>query len=768
MCPGGWKCIKNCKCQELLFTEQMNNLCVSLGDCGAYTNIAGKVTSSGASVSKKGSQGHKPPPPFIIAFQYMIFAKPLAWQRAEPGFFNEVSAINELPSYGIGSLFGDGYASLGSVSVQSGLFSSGQFGSTIGMAAGGAGIAGAAASTIGGTVTSMGSSFLFISPLGWGFIAGALILGLMYALGCGQTKKVEIKFECKPWVRPAGGSGGVFSITQQSDTFLERLRNAGSDWENIVSGSRSGNGEESSGTGNAIFDNINLGAKGCEYCNKDPLKPCTKYRCESLGMRCKLINENTGKDECVYDETVVGIPIITPWDGILNKTLFSYRNVSTNGFQIRNVDGGCIQAFTPLLFGVLTDEYAQCKISEENLKFENMDDYFFEQQLFTKNHTYATYLPSVESIIASETSNTEEFNQAVNNPEIYTYVLNKIGDINLHVKCANIDGQANEQDYRINFCVSPGPDLTAPIVVATSPAENSIVGYNSAEQQTSIFVNEPAECKWDTIKPLTTNSSEIYNSLANKMTCTTNADEGTLLGYPCNATLPIYSNESKYYILCRDQPWLGENQSRNYGASNSEIYEYKLLKSQSELKIDSISPSGNITRGTEPITVEITAKTSGGADGNALCKYKLDNYSTLNYMSETGGSTHKTILNQMTRGDYTLTINCTDSAGNNAEATGTFKLELDTTAPEITRIYYQSGDLVVLTNEDSECAYVHNDSLCGFTFENGNKMESSLSKIHKAEWISDEIYDIICRDSFGNHVGGCSAVVQPRTFPTAA
>lgn len=728
-----WKVIKNEKCESISFTEQMNNLCVSIGDCGAYTNIAGKVTAMGASVSKKGSKGHAPPSPFLIAFQYIIFANPIAGQKAEPGFFDNVLAINDLGNFGISNIFGNGYARVGGGGGSGGLFSSGQLGGTL---AGGVGIVGIT-STVGlGLLPETGSLLTGIFP-GFGinpYLLGVVIVYMVLSAisGCGKIENVEIKFECKPWTRPSGGDGGLFAIVGQS--------------EGVLSG---------------------LAEKGCGFCNKDKLKPCTKYRCESLGMRCRLINENTGQDTCIYDDRKVGIPIITPWEEILNKTMFSYKNISTNGFQVRNADGSCIQAFTILSFGVLTDEYALCKISEENSKFEEMEGYFLEQQLFTKNHTSITNLPSVDSIIASETNNVDEFNLLRNNQTVYTYLLNKVGDINLHVKCANIDGQANDIDYRINFCVAPGPDLTSPIIMATSPPENAIVAYSATEQFSVMFVNEPSECKWDKIKPETTNMTLAYQQLANTMSCETNVNSGTLLGYPCNATLPIYGDESKYYILCRDQPWLGENDSRNYGAKNGGVYEYKLLKSESALKIDSILPSGNITEGVEPITIEISAQTSGGANGNAECRYKLNNYPGLVDMMETGGSTHKTVLNQMIRGDYTLTINCTDIAGNNAEDFGTFKLELDTLAPEVTRIYYQSGNLVVLTNEDSECAYVRNDSLCGFSFENGIKMESSLSEVHTAEWESNEIYDILCRDNFGNHVGGCSAIIQPRTFPTA-
>jgi len=44
---SGWKCEVNCDCEKAVFTQQMNDFCVSLGDCGGYVNIAGETTDDG-------------------------------------------------------------------------------------------------------------------------------------------------------------------------------------------------------------------------------------------------------------------------------------------------------------------------------------------------------------------------------------------------------------------------------------------------------------------------------------------------------------------------------------------------------------------------------------------------------------------------------------------------------------------------------------------------------------------------------------------------
>ncbi len=41
------KCKDNCECLEQSYAKKMNEICYSLGDCGAYVNIAGKYTDDG-------------------------------------------------------------------------------------------------------------------------------------------------------------------------------------------------------------------------------------------------------------------------------------------------------------------------------------------------------------------------------------------------------------------------------------------------------------------------------------------------------------------------------------------------------------------------------------------------------------------------------------------------------------------------------------------------------------------------------------------------
>jgi hypothetical protein len=70
------------------------------------------------------------------------------------------------------------------------------------------------------------------------------------------------------------------------------------------------------------------GGDNCEKCNEplfgtDEIR-CSKYRCESLGASCELINEGTEDELCYYvDRNDVNPPEISAWSGAL-KDGFSF------------------------------------------------------------------------------------------------------------------------------------------------------------------------------------------------------------------------------------------------------------------------------------------------------------------------------------------------------------------------------------------------------------------------------------------------------------
>ncbi|MBR9704264.1 hypothetical protein GOV12_02545 [Candidatus Pacearchaeota archaeon] len=50
------KCSENCEVLTSGWASKMNNVCTSLGDCGAYTNIAGRFTDKGVELKQQGNK----------------------------------------------------------------------------------------------------------------------------------------------------------------------------------------------------------------------------------------------------------------------------------------------------------------------------------------------------------------------------------------------------------------------------------------------------------------------------------------------------------------------------------------------------------------------------------------------------------------------------------------------------------------------------------------------------------------------------------------
>ena len=702
-CPGGWECVKNCECEKIQFTQQMNNYCRTLGDCGAYTNIAGKTTDGGYSIKKEGGKAKEPPRLMGLEKMYAInaFSSGLTsiTGSADPGFYNNVQGMNLLQNFGIEDMFSAGKVSANDDQLGN-MFSGSNLGGTVGGAAVGAGIGGGIGAATGGVGVGFagGSPLTVISPLGLAAIGALAVVGIMYALGCGKQEETEITFECKAWTQPSGGN--------------------------------------------------------CDFCNNDPQKPCSKYRCESLGSNCKIVNEGTGYDKCTSIQGEDGPPILSADEKILTEG-YKYQSVSNNGFEVRTSSGECVNPFSPVTIGIDTNVLSSCRYSEESGEtYEEMSGNFLEGEVLSKNHTALTFFPSVDSIIAGETNNPAEFSQASeiikNNQTAYDSILDKAGEINLYVKCRNMNGLENTGVYEVNFCVKPGPDLTPPVVLATAPKSDSYVAKNTTSWITTFFINEPAECKYNT-------SDVGYFEMTKTLNCKNNLNDATLLGYPCTVGLSLPEDENKFYIKCRDQPWLGEDTKRNIGAG----YVYTLKKTSTDLTISSISPSGTITRGSETSQVDLIVSTTGGfSSGEAACQYSINTQPYITF-AQTLSNEHKQTFTSLNIGNYSIDVRCIDSAGNLAYGNTNFNLELDTIPPGITRIYYDFGDLVIETDEDASCVYKNDSVTCNYNFANGTSMDFGNTKIHKTVWNLKSISYIKCKDIWGNEPDQCSAVVKP-------
>jgi len=478
-----------------------------------------------------------------------------------------------------------------------------------------------------------------------------------------------------------------------------------------------------------------IGGTDCEKCND--FQECSEYTCKSLGQACEIINKGTESQKCIWQNPEdVNSPKIQVQ--VLTKahktTPFTNIRPPATGVEINPISSKCIQAFTPLEFTIITDEPAQCKIDYNITRFDEMAYFVGGDNLFSYNHTEELSLPGPDAInkIAPE----------LQNDGVYT----------LYTRCRDANGNTNEDAYAIRFCVEPGPDLTAPIIIDTSIPSGNPIQFNKTNLEIEVYVNEPAECKWG-------KTDQDYTLMENTMTCSQNIWEmNNENRYICKTNLTGLQSrtENKFYFRCKDQP----NAEESERITNTNSYEY-IIKGTQPLNILSVSPNETIMGATEIISIPLEIKTDNGYDnGKAICYYSLTPNET-DYIEflETRTNIHKQ-TQELPTGTYTYYFKCVDLGGNADYTTTSFKVESDNQQPTIVRVYKESSTLKIITNEKTECSYSFND--CNFEISDGIKMTSYDFISHTIEWKSKTTY-IRCKDKYGNqpNPNTCSIKIKP-------
>ncbi len=741
------ECKQNCNCLEADFINKAHEFCYSLGDCGFKINIAGRreknAFSSGTPYSPSAVGKLNPTKKFFVKADSPGVIEALAGKKMNPpavgdspeaGYTpEELAAMRWAKMAGVvlGGLGGAsasiawafgywgvlGGSAAGQAVWAQGLAGFGNvlgamaIGATIGMFAGQyaakfAGVRGKGAQVIAiagalGGAGGAGLAYIVLQQGGaswvWGFLLPGfgIIIGILIALilvkgfglfgGDGKVEVRNVEFKCQAWQPPVGG-------------------------------------------------------EDCSKCNEDPLKPCSRYRCQSLGRACKLLNENTENPLCA-SITKENIPPKISAGEISSN--FSFLNEEERKVEIRKNNGECIPEFTPIMFQLNTDEPAQCKYGlVPRTEYQNMTDYPLEQNIFSLNHTFVFAAPSLESFFIYNL--TKKMSQDLR--EMY-------GKMNLYVRCQDYFGNENKRDYEVNMCVETGPDLTPPKVSATIPANNAIISYGTNKTEIIVYLNEPSECKYS--------FEDIdYDLMNNSMTCSANLLEPEVFGWPCKSNISVNSGENEIYIRCKDKPWLQEfNKTRN---KNTESFVYKLSVSEKELEISSISPNADIKTGEEPTDITLEVKTANGAEnGKAVCEYRFSGQGSYIELFETSSTIHNQKFNDLFAGDYLIEIRCRDIAGNFDYKNTSFKIKVDKTPPQVVRVWLERENLKIITNEEASCSYSLGG--CSFRIKNGTSMSYGFGKEHTLK-SKDTRYYIKCEDVWGNKPDFCSIIVSPNLF----
>ncbi|MFH1311296.1 MAG: hypothetical protein ABIH65_02730 [Nanoarchaeota archaeon] len=491
------------------------------------------------------------------------------------------------------------------------------------------------------------------------------------------------------------------------------------------------------------------GGSNCEKCN-DGILPCTEYRCASLGQSCELVNKGTDEELCIWvSRDDIKPPIIQAW---LKTLTTEYQYTPNNAISPPNRGvkivpqgntKGCIAAFTPLRFGVTLDEPAKCKISTTRaISFDEMENKLLSGGASLYNHSYQLSLPGAEAL-ASE-----------------NLTLPTGGELSLYVKCQDENGNSNTADFVFSLCVDEGPDTTPPMIMSTSILNNMPIAFNQESVDLSVYINEPAECRWS-------KTDLGYDDMENNMNCNTGVLQMNAQGlYECKTTLTGLENrvDNIFYFRCKDQPWLvgTDESSRN---ANEQSYKF-VLKGTEPLYILSAKPNETTMRdSTNVIKVTLEVETSAGYNkGQAMCYH--EGYGTNGNFNEfytTNSYKHSQDL-YLPEGDYTYNIRCVDLGGNADNTVVTFNVETDNEPPIVVRVYHDEQSLKIITNENATCVYSTESMECEYGFDDGIEMEtSSNGRIHSTKWDKSKTFYIKCQDDFGNRAlpDQCNIIAKP-------
>ncbi len=510
------------------------------------------------------------------------------------------------------------------------------------------------------------------------------------------------------------------------------------------------------------------GGQNCEKCNKLD-SGCNEYQCHTFGAACELINEGTGKEVCIWNNTGLASPEIQPMEKVL-KPNYAYTPLEVNLPSDRGVkivysgqysdDSQCVLPFTSLTLGVNTSQPAQCRIDvQRKQNFSALIMPMAEGSVYTYEHIF--FLPS-SSLLSKDSM--DAVNMSLKNGNDYSYFI----------RCKNYNGIESAMQFEMQFCVQDGPDPTAPEILYTNIFNDSAcVLSDKTTNPLEVYTNEPADCRWDF-------NNVNYDDMFYPMNCSqTVADNYPVnsMTYGCTGTLEGIqkAQENKYYLKCKDQPWLEGKEDTSLAKRNvnEDPYVVVLQGSQplviTDLTINDKGNNINIKDSTDTVPVTISVNTLAGCmDGNARCAHgeirsgkvlytDFYNEGSFDYMATNTETLH------LPAGSYSIPIKCIDEGGNDAYTQANFTIESDLTSPVITRAYYEDNYLKLITDEKASCVYGDESTGCTFQFEDGSAISTRDGIEHFTKWDTTASLFIRCKDQFGNMPSAttCNIIVRP-------
>ena len=468
------------------------------------------------------------------------------------------------------------------------------------------------------------------------------------------------------------------------------------------------------------------GGVRCDLCN-DKLMPCSAYYCESLGQDCQYLKQEQKCIEVKSDDR--SAPIVERCQAIDLGTKGKYDVESSNqGCKV----AGEVPTFSTLAIKFDLDEISQCKVfSTPGKSFDSgtlLDAGYFDREHY--------------------------FLFDIRNASLQTIERCREGDsCNGYIKCKDKAGNVMGADYFVNFKLKEAPDISKPLIVSTMVNSGAYLPANVNEVEFFMYVGDKTgvqQCRYSK-----NNDINFEDMPAENMFSCEREEDITQGGFRCSTTLKDITSgqENTYYFRCRD--------SSPRQNTMDQGFEFKLIGTEPLGITSNNIPSGEILTPAQKLVVSTSTASK--------CTYQLDSeeekdFSSTNAVRSEVGVTYNV-------GGHTMTVLCTDEAGNQVSTSATFNV--DTPALEITEITPRDTNvytnLVPATVKTTGGVYGNGNSTCVYgTGIRFSKKVLSTETIHDANIsLSEGIHSITitCNDGFKEDEETIRLEVNSRAFP---
>jgi len=349
------------------------------------------------------------------------------------------------------------------------------------------------------------------------------------------------------------------------------------------------------------------GSADCENCGS-PLRPCTEYKCKSIGTQCGY-KEEEGFPLCYVRSEDNEFPVVSVDSDSLQEgfdleaTTLTIHDKSYNGYEITPM----VEPYKIFTLGINTSEETICRLKYlPRTRFLKFPSYYFGEARFSTYHNISLRMPARIEIPHKvmdflNITNLVDFLDELQKPkQLYEKYRNKYdGEIDmfetvsgkdfdklakpyidkafllldqvadllpfykallemlihsfeegrsyLFVVCSDFSGNINKEEIFVTFQIDDlSNDVTAPKILGFKPQNNSAVRAGTVDQLVYMYVNEPAECRYDT-EDIDIDDMTAEFSCPVSRYRTVPEFGGS---YECNTVLPNMT----IYIRCRDNP----------------------------------------------------------------------------------------------------------------------------------------------------------------------------------------------------------------------